>query len=367
MRPLIALGLGAALALAGCGGDDDPGRDPAAGNVPASFFGVAPQDATSDVDLARMSAGKVGSYHLLLSWSRIERSPGVYDFSSYDQLLEKLARFGIEPIPYVYGTPSHLAESGNVPPTESEEALEAWEDFLTAAAERYGPDGDLWTQLAQTDPEIDPQPLRIWEIWNEVNGPAFWSPEPSPSAYATLFKRSRRTLQKVDPEAQIMVAGMFATPSKPGAIESFDYLRELFEQRNLAAAVDLVAVHPYGPSLGDVERQIDGTREEMERAGLDGAGLWVTEIGWGSDPDVANPLGKTPRRQAQLLTRAYELLIERRDDWGLQGALWYTWRDPANPAGLCGWCPAAGLVDDDLDPKPAWIAYTELSGGEPTP
>ena len=48
----------------------------------------------------------------------------------------------------------------------------------------------------------------------------------------------------------------------------------------------------------------------------------------------------------------------------MRGALWYTWRDPANPVGLCGWCASAGLFDNDLDPKPAWRAYTELTGGE---
>ena len=47
------------------------------------------------------------------------------------------------------------------------------------------------------------------------------------------------------------------------------------------------------------------------------------------------------------------------------GALWYTWRDPANPVGRCGWCPSAGLVDNDLDGKPAWREYTKLSGGTP--
>ena len=59
------------------------------------------------------------------------------------------------------------------------------------------------------------------------------------------------------------------------------------------------------------------------------------------------------------------MMIAKRDRWNVEGVLWYTWRDPANPAGLCGWCGSAGLVDDDLDTKPAWDAYTAITGGEP--
>lgn len=361
----LALVLAATATLSACG---DEGSEPQAPEgVPATFFGVAPQDAVSDADLARMSAGKVGSYHLLLSWARVEERAGVYDWESYDQLVGKLARFGIEPLPYVYGTPAHLADEGNMPPTESEEALEAWELFLGAAAARYGPGGEFWQRFAETDPDVEPRPLRIWEIWNEVNGPAFWNPEPSPADYATLLKRSQRALQAVDPEAQIMVAGMFATPSKPGAIGAFDFLRELFEQPNLTEAVDLVAVHPYGPRLGDLEQQIGATYEEMERAGLGETGIWITEFGWGSNAEIENQLTKTPRRQAELLRKTYEMLIEQRDAWNIQGGLWYTWRDPANPVGLCAWCASAGLVDNDLDPKPAWLEFTALTGGEARP
>ena len=363
LRPLAALAVVVSIAAAGCGGES---QGPPS-ELPAEFFGIAPQDATSDVDLTRMADGRIGSYHLLLSWSRVELQPGVYDFSSYDKLIGKLAVFGMVPITYVYGTPSYLSDAGNTAPTANEETLTAWESFLRAAAERYGPDGVFWEQFARTDPGVAPQPLRIWEIWNEPNGPAFWSPEPSPTEYGTLLKRSERTLHEVDPDAQIMVAGMFATPSKPGAIESFDFLRQLFERASVREAVDLVAVHPYAPRIADVNEQMSRTHDVLVEAGLEETGVWVTEIGWGSDPRANNQLAKTPSRQAALLRRAYELMIDKRERWNVRGVLWYTWRDAANPVGLCGWCGSAGLVDNDLDPKPAWIEYTDLTGGQAQP
>ena len=93
------------------------------------------------------------------------------------------------------------------------------------------------------------------------------------------------------------------------------------------------------------------TREEMRRGGDGDDGIWVTEIGWGSDPSSGSQLATTPRRQAALLRRTYSLMLDRRSAWNLRGVLWYTWRDPANPDGLCGWCASAGLVDNDLDPQ----------------
>jgi hypothetical protein len=65
-----------------------------------------------------------------------------------------------------------------------------------------------------------------------------------------------------------------------------------------------------------------------------------------------------------LLGKTFEMLIAEREQWGIEGALWYTWRDPLQTASLCGWCASAGLVDRDLDPKPAWLEFTRLTGGE---
>jgi hypothetical protein len=363
IRPIVAALLALpAAAILGCGG---AGSGEAPVELPRTFFGVAPQDPTTEVDLARMARGELGSYHLFLSWTRVGRQARSFDWSRYDELLRGLAVNELEPIAYAFGTPERFAQTPSTPPTVSERALRGWERFLKAAATRYGPGGEFWERFAVTNPGVEPRPIRIWEIWNEVNAPAFWSPRPDPTDYATLLKRSERSLHRIDPDAQIMVAGMFATPSSEQAIQSFDYLAQLYAEPGVAGATDLVGVHPYGPRLGDVERQLEGTYEQMELGGDGSDGIWVTEIGWGSDPGVDSDLATTPARQASLLGQAYELLIERRTEWNLQGALWYTWRDPQDPASVCGWCASAGLVDDDLDSKPAWREYTRLTGGEP--
>ncbi len=274
-----------------------------------------------------------------------------------------LAKYGIEPVPFVFGTSGAYASVGSDPPTSSNEAFDAWADFLEAAVARYGTDGEFWQTLAENEPDIEARPAQVWEIWNEPNSSVFWTPAPDPAAYAELIKRSARVIKKTDPEAEVMTAGMFITPQSDGAINSIDFLREVFDRRGVADAVDIVAVHPYGPTTPDVMDQVDRTRELVDEVDPD-ASLWVTEIGWGSDPSSGNDLAKTPEKQAELLTESLGEMLDRREELGLRGVIWYTWHDTAL-AGDCAWCPTAGLLDADRDSKPVWLAFTDLTGGTP--
>lgn len=364
--PLIAVVVaaivsGAGLVACGSSGEEDDG--PAIGGEYGAFFGIAPNETPDDSDLARMTAGGIGSYHVLFSWQTVEAEKGAYNWSGYDAEFARLAKFGIEPVPYVIGTPPGYADVSSDPPTDDAKAFDAWAEFLKAAVERYGPDGELWRSLAAADPDLVPKPPRTWEIWNEPNSSVFWTPAPDPGAYAELLKRSSRVIKSVDPEAEVMTAGMFITPQSDGAINSIDFLREVYEHRGIADAVDVVGIHPYGPTAGDVIDQVEKTHELIAEVDPD-ASLWVTEIGWGSDPSSGNDLAKTPEQQGELLGESLGTMLDRRDEWGLEGVIWFTWRD-VDTGVECGWCASAGLVDADRDTKPAWTAFTDITGGDP--
>lgn len=361
MRPFAALlALSALIALGGCGGSDE--ADDAATRDP--FFGVTSVDVPNAADFARMAEGGVGSYRVVLAWSTVEAEKGTYDWSSFDSIMGELARNAINPVGTVVGTPSGYAPVLTDPPTSSPEAFDAWADFLEAAAERYGPDGEYWEMLAETDPDVEPRPLRVWEIWNEPNTALFWTPAPDPDAYADLLKRSARVIGGVDPEAEIMVAGMFATPQSDGAIASYDFIERLYSRKGVAEATDIVGIHPYSPDVPNVIEQLDGTRKAIDEAG-DDASVWITEMGWSSNPEGPSDQAKTPEGQAKLLRKSFTKLSEGRDTWSLEGVVWFTWRDSEGPVGECAWCQFAGLVDTDRDTKLAWEAYAEVAGGTP--
>lgn len=348
----------------GCGGSDE--TDSTTADQSAAFYGVAPEGLQTRADYARMKAGGMGTVRIVIQWSAVEASEkGVYDWTSLDQIFTELAVAGLKPVATVFGTPALYSDDVTYAPTNDSKTFDAWTDFLKAAAERYGTDGDFWQAVAPALPDTAPQPIREWEIWNEPNSSTFWSPTPDPAAYASMIKRSAKVLDGVDPDAQVMSAGMFATPQSDGAIVSYDFLKALYDQGGVDDAIDIVGVHPYGPDVDAVTSQVEDTRKALDDAGTD-APMWITEIGWGSDPKSGNDLSKTPAEQAQLLMDSFTTLSDNREAWGLDGVVWYTWHDAdTSGVGSCGWCASAGLVDADRDSKASWIAFTDLTGGTP--
>ena len=125
----------ACMSLASCGG----GSDDSDAEIPAGpFIGVAPEGDQNATDYARMADGGVGVVRIVFQWSSIETSKGTYDWAATDQVMADIASAGLEPLVTVFGTPGIYEKVPTDPPTTSEDTLDAWSDFLSAAAERYG-------------------------------------------------------------------------------------------------------------------------------------------------------------------------------------------------------------------------------------
>ncbi len=162
-----------------------------------------------------------------------------------------------------------------------------------------------------------------------------------------------------------MVGGMFATPQSDGAIVSYDFIDQLYSHEGIADVVDVVGIHPYSPDVGGVIDQLDGTREAIDDAGrrrldLDHRARLVIR------PEGARPI----RRRRRSSRRTCSARASRRCP---SSATSGRSREPSGspgattrgPVGECVWCEFAGLVDTDRDTKPAWEAFTELTGGTP--
>ena len=337
---------------------------------PRSFFGVTPQRALEDADLARMEKAKVGTVRFELHWAGIDPGPGGdYDWSAPDRTVARAAQRGIRALPFAFATPQWVAEldghdcgagsCGTFAPTGAA-ALRAWREFLAAAVRRYGPDGELW----QENPQLPELPIRNWQLWNEQNSPSFYAPKPNVKNYAKLLRAGRKAITARDKGADIILGGMFGTPrggQKP-AIAAWDYLAKLYD-KGAKRDFDGVAPHPYAPKFESVVLQIDLLRDEM-RAARDGkADLWITEIGWASG-GPPNPLNRGPAGQAARLKQAFKYFVKKRKRLNIRNVDWYSWRDNSGSGtALCEWCPYSGLVDDDLNAKPSLRAFTNFTGG----
>jgi len=343
-------------------------------DTPRDFWGVVPIIDPSQGEIERMGAGNVGALRELVLWEGIEPQPNEFDWRYTDFLVANSAEEGIELLPFLYGTPPWVKgidchglseeECKRVPPL-SPRARREWTEFLRAIVGRYGTGGTFWSD---TTDSYDPPylPITEWQIWNEPSSKTYFQPRPDAEDYARLVKLSSGAIRAVDPEAEIVLAGVFTVPEGGYKYRPKRYLSELFAVRGIGRHFDLAAVHPYARTIGGLRKQIKNVRGVMRRSGLSERPLVITELGWSSDPPSA--LGRLlvgEQGQRDRLQQAFEMLAARRISWNLDGVFWYSWRDPGYGYSNCTFCHGAGLLKADGTAKPAWHAFVEMTGGNP--
>jgi Glycosyl hydrolase catalytic core len=338
----------------------------AAKKAPDDFFGISPATALDAAELDRMEAADVRFLRFPFFWPILEpedpdgRSPREsIEFSRFDPLVLEAARRGIRIFPYVYGTPPWVAKAATVPPTESAEGKRGWKRLLRAVRDRYGPGGSLWDE----NPDVEPRPVKWWQIWNEPNSTAFWNQgKRAPERYAELLRISDLALDRGPGTPRVVAAGLFGSP--PHGMYMHRFLRQLYDVKGIEKHFDVVALHPYGPTLGGTRLQMRLGHREVERARDRRTPVWVTEIGWPTEGHPDNPYYTTPEQQARRLEAAFDLMLANRKHWRVRRVVWYTWRDnQVNPE--CDLCRYAGLFDENLNPKPSWERFVEYTGGTP--
>jgi hypothetical protein len=316
------------------------------------FYGVTTQGPLVAQDYNRMRRGRVGMLRVEISWGSVEPRPGDYQFESIDPLVRNAAARGIRVLPAVSGKPHHV----NRPPTELADR-QAYHRLMRALAERYGPGGDFWQGF-----DGRPRPVTVWQLWSEPNGSARWGGRVQPRAYGQLVRFGARGVRSANPRAQIVLGGMFATPSGPGSMTAWRYLNRLYKVKRIKRAFDMVGLHSYSPSLRGVRYQMRRARNVMRRNNHRRAGIRVTEIGWGS-ARRGHPQNVGPKRQARMLRRSYRLLTRhrnRKQGWNVQGIDWFAWQD----GGTCGFCKSAGLfrgAAGERKPKRSWRAFSQMT------
>ncbi|MBS1889308.1 MAG: hypothetical protein JSU06_19185 [Actinobacteria bacterium] len=332
---------------------------PAAGAAPPpGFFGVVPQAAPSEADLARM-AGAVETLRLPIYWFECEPRRGEYAFTSLDQEIGAAAEHGVRVLPFVYGTPSWVDPVQAHPPLGGA-ALARWKGFLHVLVHRYGPRGTFWRGRPAK------LPIRRWQIWNEPNFRLFWAPRVEPAGYAKLLRASAATIRAADPRAKIVLAGI--APVGAG-MKTWVFMRRLLRVPGVRRGFDLAALHPYSATLPELNYQLQKVRAAMVAGGAGAKPLIVTEFGVASYGDYPSAFVEGESGQARFLREAYARLLRMRHRWRIAAAYWFTWRDGASSDPHCGFCQGAGLLRLDGTAKPAWFTFQRIvaaarTGGE---
>jgi hypothetical protein len=376
---LLACLAGAVPAIAGGASAPSPIlTGPPVGPVPPDFFGIAPQTALTPADASRMRAAGIATVRLPVSWGAVQPKPnGDFDWTGTDAAVEVAARSGLRVLPFFYATPHWLTPKPTTLPVDTGRERAAWKAFLQAAVKRYGPGGTFWAEHGpgagegpgipyepgvQYRPAIlSPTPIRSWQIWNEANFFYFAYPA-SPSRYAKLVKISSQAIKAVDPHAKLILSGLFGAPTAQGSrgMDAADFLSALYRVPGIKAYFDGVALHPYAVDTETLENLVEGIHD-VTAENLDRVGLYVTEMGWGSQNDfnqVAFEQGI--RGQVLQLRGAYAYLIDNQRRLDLKQVYWFSWKDAQ---GACNFCDSVGLfrAGPRFHAKPAWHAFVALA------
>ena len=326
----------------------------------SGLVGVDQPTPLDGADLEAMGSTDLGAVRFGLDWPAAEPSDGSFDWAASDRFVGGLAAHGIESLPVVFGSPGWVSPNLLRPPLDNAADRAAWQAFLTAAIERYGPGGTYWAgdYRSQFGADAPVVPVRAWQIWNEPNGKAFWAPAPSAKRYATLLRISRDAIESADPGADVVLAGLVGY----GQVRAWSFLDQLYGASG-GRDFDVAALHPYSRDLGQLRKEISLFRAVMARHADEGTPLWITELGWGSAPRGSGQLNVGPGGQERLLSGAYRMALDN-PSWHIDRLLWFDWRDPgrasAGPPG-CGWCASAGLLAHDSRPKPAFQAFERVA------
>jgi hypothetical protein len=353
---------------------------PAAPALPANFWGVSPQGVPTVEQFQRLRGGGVDSVRIPIPWNAVQpNSAAEAEFSRVDALVGGAAAAGVNVLPFVYEAPAWAVTRAKVPgsgglatapkilPVKTGAQRTAWANFLKLVVGRYGPGGTFWT----TNPALPASPIRTWQIWNEENFKYFVA-RPSPADYGKLVNVSYAAIKSVDRGAKLILGGMFAQPNEatfkakpPQAYFAADFLDQLYETTpGIKSKFSGVALHPYTSRYQKLTPDIEEFRAELALNHDAGKALWITEIGWSSEPPdpVHDAFAKGPAGQVKQLRGAFKLFKAKQAKWKLQRIYWFSVDDQAES---CNFCGGSGLFGTAFVPKKSWFEYVKFAGGHP--
>ena len=351
---------------------------PAAGQA-AVDLGIATgrvgNTVLSEAEFERMRLGGADIVRASIDWEVIKPDPdGPFNVTYFEELLRWASEGplpSVEVLPILFASPEWVEgiQSSNEPPTTKAD-LRAWSEFVGKMVNRYKPGGEFWLENAEEieGGELRYNPITAWQVWNEPNLSPFWTgAKPDAREYAEFLKITDEAIKKADPKARTVLAGMLERADAPLPMSKF--LAQLYDA-GAGEHFDVLAPQPF--AFADDRPAIDASlrrvRELADRNGDQDKPIWITEFGVASS-GPKTPLTTTPRGQAAVLRGDIALINRREEQYGIEKALWFQWRDadtfpPENKDNKI-WQTYTGLFTHEGEPKPSWQAFCALAGGEP--
>jgi polysaccharide biosynthesis protein PslG len=326
------------------------------------FVGIGGGDSfadrtNADCILGLQAGSGVGFLRHNFDWANVETAPGQYNFAAEDWWVAATARKRIRILPVLFGAPSfYVRRHGSSTSPPSNRA--AFGKYAAALVRRYGPNGSFWAE----NPGVPKLAIRSWQVWNEPNLSQYWYPRPKPAAYVKLLKVAYKAIKGVDRRAEVLTAGL-PDSQQSKAMRFTKFVTGMYRAGG-KSAFDTLAPNAYATTARGVIERVGRIRALMRKFGDRRAGIWVTEVGWGTGgPKNRFNIGAT--RQAREIAKLLRGLYRARHKYRVHGVVYYGWRDkpPYPPAFKDMWGLHTGLFTLKGTPKPGYRAFARVAPG----
>lgn len=292
------------------------------------LFGVCshPQrHVSADQDLEAMAAAWCGVKALRedIDWARIQPARNRWEFQSFDGVVRRFGKVGIDVMPILSYCPAWAAAADWKPKSLSR----------ANATMNRRPDYEYWRQFLRKVAERYRNAVRFMEVWNEPDLAIFANF--SAEEYVKMLETAYAEIKNTAPEIQVLTGGFSNLPERsspqlmPAVIRSGKY--------------DVLAFHGHG--------LFGGYLYQITRI----CSAYGNRKPWFANETALSSMVYGEEVQAQTLFR--KLIYS----WA-KGSIGYNWYDLRND----GFDPANnehnfGMITADFYPKPVYVAYNSLA------
>jgi polysaccharide biosynthesis protein PslG len=339
------------------------------------------------IEMALAAATGAAFIGLDFDWRRIEPERGKFRWDETDEVVRLARKYNLRLVPMLLYTP-RWASSAPYAPLDYHRAppadLEDYRRFVFAVVDRYKPGGSSGLTTGEFG-------IRDWVIWNEPNvrphgedplPGEFWTG--SLEHYIQLLRVGYEAAHAADPGCNVLNAGLADVLWEPGRADLITSLNRFYDPNGDGDAADggraffdTLNIHIYPLEHKDpywLQQRLEDVFAIMDRFGDGKKRVWLTETGFGSVP--ASPFYRSNQQipepflseggQARMVEMIYAALAGYHR---LETIFWWSLRDYYHDGSATNPSMEAhyGLLRADFSPKPAYLAYAEMVGGERQP
>lgn len=284
---------------------------------------------------ARLEQGALGAslcgadfIRSTILWMNIEKTRGQWNWSYPDCYMTILKKYHLRWAPILWCPPRWATASD-------------WTPTYQPVMKQFGfprPDYALWTTYVRNCMSRYGRDLRVVEIWNEPDIPGFANF--TPEEYAELLKRAYAAIKQEHPQIQVSTCGYTCLPGQHPRMVFPDFMPRSLEAARGNYDIHSIHLHSLFPEYANNIREFLALRKQ-----------WNINVPWAANETAVSASVCTRTIQAEIL---FEKMIFSQ----AKGAVAYVWhnmidlgRDPQNKE------HNFGLLDNALQPKPAYLAY----------